>query len=172
MDDIKRLGKQYGTILLKPEAAFLAFAADAFLENKGFKWLKEYRVRLSTETLAEIYKFVQDPTWDKTEYLEHMASGDVVVMFFRYKDSVPDAQKILKSYIGDKNPEVEGDTLRHSFLIPLRVGLYSFFVKKGKYWLNGVHCADDCWAAGRELRILQPIIKEKFGDDISKFLVE
>lgn len=158
--DFPSLGSQFATLVIKPEARKLAGIITDFLYENNFAVVGRYTLKFPESKLPDFYNVVQNPEWNPEKYFKHMTSDDSIVLFLSYENPTSDAQKKLKSLIGDKDPDnAAPGTLRHYLRNDLKKIWGDLFVNDGVYRLNGVHCADDRARAGYETCVL-------FGEEV------
>jgi nucleoside diphosphate kinase len=149
------LGSQFAVLIIKPEAVQFADIITNYLYENHFAVVRRHQLVFPKEKLASFYNVVQHPEWKPDKYFEHMTSGDSIVLFLSYENPTSDAQAELKRMIGDMNPDnARTGTLRRSLREPLKTKQPCLYVEDGKYWLNGVHCADNAMRAWYETCIL------------------
>jgi nucleoside diphosphate kinase len=162
-----RLKSQFAMLIIKPEGLDFEGRIKDYLIDRSFEVYRRYSIVLPEEKLREVYQNVTDPTWTGLDrYVAYMISIPTVTLFLVYENCTPDAQAVLKSFIGHKNPtKAPLDSLRGTLRGLMEKKFGNLYVENGDFWLNGVHAAKDSREAGIEAAVL-------FGDDIRDFLTD
>ena len=181
-----RLKSQFAMLIIKPEAVYFEGVVKDYLFDRSFDVRRRYEVFLPEEKLRQVYQNVTDSSWIGLDrYVSYMASVPTVTLFLVYEKCTHDAQAVLKSFIGDKNPtQAPADSLRgvlrglmeNKILSTMINGAVIkkenivkygslLYVENGDFWLNAVHAPNNSHEAGGEALAL-------FGKDIRDFLTQ